>query len=412
MRFANALGWTLVHFLWQGTLIAALYALSQAILRRSSANLRYLAGCAAMLGMLAAPLLTLAVMAKRSAGPLSQVPAVIAHGKTFSDFFPLLISVWLVGVVVLSVWSAGGWAMAQRLRRRCRGPIPSEWQSRMEHLCSRVGVMKTIRVFQTALTEVPMVVGWFRPVILIPVCALTNLNVLQLEALLAHELAHIRRHDYFVNLIQTSIETLLFYHPAVWWLGGRTRDERENCCDDVAVAACGNTLVYASALADLEQCRAAAGAFAMAASNGSLVNRIRRLTSGQQLAGSGAPGWLLAVAVSFAIVMILAGSQPQLVGKEAPARKSSFVAGLAAAGYTGISVEDIIALKEHGVSPQYMKSIAESGIGKPSPKELIELHNNGVSAEHIDRARGFGLDRISVDRLVQLKQSGVLSGKR
>jgi hypothetical protein len=255
----------------------------------------------------------------------------------------------------------------------------------------------------------------------VPVCALTNLNVLQLEALLAHELAHIRRHDYLVNLVQTAIETLLFYHPAVWWLGNRIRDERENCCDDIAVAVCGSTLVYANALANLEQNRVASTRLAMAASNGSLLNRIRRLTSQPQYAGSGAPGWLLTLAVTFGVAMVLVSSTARLRGDErrldspqarkvAP-QKTSFVAGLARAGYTDISVDEIIALKEHGVSPQYMLSISAAGIGRPSPNELIQLHERGVNAEHVEQARDLGLASLSVDRLIQLKDSGILSGK-
>src|SRR3954468_23392237 len=251
----------------------------------------------------------------------------------------------------------------------------------MERLRQAVGVRRTIRVFQSALTDVPLVVGWIRPVILVPVCALTNLNILQLEALLAHELAHIRRFDYLVNLMQTAVETLLFYHPAVWWLGKQIRDERENCCDDIAVAVCGNTLVYATALAELEQSRVASARFAMAASNGSLLNRIRRLTTNHPYSSRGTAGWLVALAITFGMTVMLAGSATHLRASERHDRsenrqggpRGSFVAGSTAAGDTGSTVDEIIALKGKGVSPQYMKSIADSGIGKPFPKELIQL---------------------------------------
>ena len=98
-------------------------------------------------------------------------------------------------------------------------------------------------------------IGWLRPVILFPASALTGLSAEQLEALLAHELAHIRRYDYLVNLLQTTVETLFFYHPAVWWVSAQVRQEREHCCDDLAVAACGDVLTYARALTALEQLR-------------------------------------------------------------------------------------------------------------------------------------------------------------
>jgi len=406
MRFGNALGWTIIHFVWQGTLIAALFALARVILRRASANARYLAGCAAMLLMLAAPLLTLAALSGRTVG------GAIRQGKNMADFFPVLISVWLAGVILLSVWSAGGWVVAQRLRKQSRRLMPEEWQSRVVRICVQVGVTRTVRVFQTALTEVPMVVGWIRPVILIPVCAFANLDVMQLEALLAHELAHIRRHDYLVNLIQTAIETLLFYHPAVWWLGNRIRDERENCCDDIAVAACGSTFVYASALASLEESRVAGIHLAMAASNGSLLKRIRRLTRNPQHSSVGAPGWLIALVVSFGITVMLTGSAPRVTAKPRPVTRGSFVAAIAAAGYAGISVDDIIALKDHGLSPEYILSIARSAIDKPTPQQLIQLHDNGVNERHIEQAREFGLATVPVERVLELKQSGILSGAR
>jgi beta-lactamase regulating signal transducer with metallopeptidase domain len=415
MNFATALGWTLVHFVWEGALIAALVALAHLILRRASANLRYLSACGAMLLMLAAPVVTLLAIAGRQHTTTGHISGGESTGGV-AHYFPVLIGLWITGVVLLSVWSAGGWMMARRLRRRSRSPIPAHWQSRLEHLSRRVGVRRTVRIFQTALTDVPMVIGWLRPVILVPVCAITSLNVLQLEALLAHELAHIRRHDYLVNLVQTAIETLLFYHPGVWWLGSRIREERENCCDDIAVTVCGNTLVYASALANLEESRAAGIRLAMAASNGSLLTRIRRLTSAGQLAGSSTPGWLVTFASILGIVVLLAAPSLRLGASERRAgerpAKPSFVAGLMGAGYTDLSVDEIILLKESGVSAQYVKSVAATGFGKPGPRDLIELHNNGVKAEHLERAHGLGLKDFSVDRIVKMKQAGVLSGGR
>src|SRR5205085_11492852 len=151
------------------------------------------------------------------------------------------------------------------------------WQETLARLARRLRVSRPVRLCASALVEVPTVVGWLRPVVLLPVCALTALSAPQLEALIAHELAHIRRHDYLCNLLQTIIETLLFYHPAVWWLSKRVRIEREHCCDDAAVAATGDVLVYARALTALEQLRRRpAPALVIAANGGSLMQRIQR----------------------------------------------------------------------------------------------------------------------------------------
>src|SRR5207237_4946041 len=116
----------------------------------------------------------------------------------------------------------------------------------------RLGLPAAAHVVESALVDVPTVVGWLRPAILLPIAALASLSPEQVEAILAHELAHIRRHDYAVNVLQTFAETLLFYHPAVWWVSKRIRVEREHCCDDVAVAVCGDAVCYAEALATLE----------------------------------------------------------------------------------------------------------------------------------------------------------------
>jgi type II secretory pathway component GspD/PulD (secretin) len=145
------------------------------------------------------------------------------------------------------------------------------------NLAERLKVTRPVKLMESALVQIPTVVGWFRPVILLPASALTGLSPEQIEALLAHELAHIRRYDYLVNMFQTLVEILGFYHPAVWWISYTIRVERENCCDDLAVSVCGDKVGYARALTSMEEARFAKGELAVAASGGSLSRRIRRL---------------------------------------------------------------------------------------------------------------------------------------
>src|SRR5580693_5112634 len=142
----------------------------------------------------------------------------------------------------------------------------------------------------SALVQAPVVVGWLKPVVLVPVGALAGLPPEQIEALLAHELAHIRRHDYLVNILQSIAEALLFYHPAVWWISNHIRNERELCCDDVAVAISGDAFIYARALVDLEQYRPAHLNPALAANGGSLRERIGRLLGQPTRFSSPRPG--------------------------------------------------------------------------------------------------------------------------
>src|SRR5262249_31480014 len=160
-----------------------------------------------------------------------------------------------------------------RLVTRSASPACEPWLSLARRLSLALGVRQAVRLLESTAIEVPAVLGLLRPVILLPASAVTGLTPAQLEMILAHELAHIRRHDFLVTLFQSAVETLLFYHPAVWWISRQVRIERENCCDDLAVAVCGTPLQYARALARLEELRAEALPLAVSANGGSLMER-------------------------------------------------------------------------------------------------------------------------------------------
>lgn len=348
----QTLGWTLLHFIWQGTLVAALMGGALALLRRHSANARYTVAMVAMLLMLALPLATflhLSLASSRSMGidetmkgsisaESAQVPAAtnpsdeqsrlrsrVGRGASALSFsaplqgglgdglaslLPWLVFVWLAGVLILSIRLAGGWRRAQRLRTRAAKPLPQAWQDRLARLARKISVSRSVSVYESALVEVPTVIGWLRPVILVPASALIGLSPWHLEALLAHELAHVRRHDYLVNLLQTATEILLFYHPAVWWVSGQMRAERENDCDDLAVAATGDALVYARALAEIEGLRSGTDVarLAMAANSGSLLMRIRRLVEARHQPRSSSP-MLIGVVILVTLLALMAGAR-------------------------------------------------------------------------------------------------------
>jgi len=151
--------------------------------------------------------------------------------------------------------------------------------SKLEELKQRLRISRPVRLLKSTIVEVPVVVGWLRPVILLPASIISGLTPTDLEVILAHELAHIHRFDYLVNTFQNLVETIMFYHPAVWWISRCIREEREHCCDDVVVQLCGNKLAYARALVSLEELRGLPR-LAFAASGGSLLDRIRRLLGG------------------------------------------------------------------------------------------------------------------------------------
>lgn len=317
----DAAGWALVHSLWQGALVAALYACFAALVPGRAARVRYAGGVASLLLLLLLPVLTAGLSPHTRRGlfaresvmpegawsdpggasartpragkePAALVPdgpaaAAVQQAATWrgraeerlTALLPWLVCAWLSGVLVLASRMAGAWLLVLRLKRSAVA-VPECFEELLARVSGRLRIRRAVALCRSALVEVPTVVGHLRPVILIPAGALLGLTPRQLEAVLAHELAHVRRHDYAVNLLQTGVETLLFYHPAAWWLSGRVRAEREHACDDAAVEATGDALGYARALAALEQLRAGASppaALALAANGGSLMQRIQRL---------------------------------------------------------------------------------------------------------------------------------------
>jgi uncharacterized protein (TIGR03435 family) len=293
--WVERLGWTLVHFLWQGILIAMVYAAARRLLRRSQS--RYILGCVALALLIAAPVVTLRVLTRTEAPPpypyLGHVPvtsaaavpvansgagtAVITTTVRRDALMPWVVALWFAGAILFWFRLTGGWLIAARMRRISIRNAPAGWQRTLDHIRTRVGISHPVRLVVSALVQVPTVIGWLRPIVLMPVGALAGLPAEHVEMLLAHELAHIRRHDYLVNVLQSIAEALLFYHPAVWWISGHLRAEREVCCDDIAVALSGDAFTYACALADLESRRPAFTNAALAADGGSLPERIGRL---------------------------------------------------------------------------------------------------------------------------------------
>ncbi|MBV9958004.1 MAG: M56 family metallopeptidase, partial [Acidobacteria bacterium] len=433
---------------------------------------------------------------------------------------------------LLSLRALGGWVMAQRLKSWKTLPATAEWQETLARLSRRLKVSRTVRLCESVVAEVPTVIGWLRPVILVPVSAFVGLSPQQIEALLAHELAHIRRHDYLVNLLQTAVETLLFYHPAVWWISRQIRTEREHCCDDLAVAACGNVLTYARALAELEELRSSTGAatsqLALAAdgggTGGSLLKRIQRLIETPSSPHQRSSAWLASFVAIAAIFFICIGARTTLFSREADSRQSrtggattlqkmlfgqrmfSFVTGqsptgerarefqivvpqikesvtvtasiepnksqndpdlvlniepeladaqdgatppappappapaapaappappsgfsysyrvqdddddapsgsyidaLAELGYRNLSVDQLIEMRNHGVSPSYLKGLKGVGYELPSVETAIRLVDHGVSVGYIKKLAEIGYRNLSFDELIEAVDHGV-----
>jgi beta-lactamase regulating signal transducer with metallopeptidase domain len=359
------LGWTLAHSAWQLSAIALVYAAANATMRGAPSQARYCAACLALFAMLALPVGTFVALntsgalvstsARASATDYS--PLATSNGATggafasvksharpgealdegdanaslrmwadgrFATLLPWLALAWMCCVAVLLTRLAGGWLLNRKVRREANAAAQLHgYASALARLSARLGVMRAVRLCRSALVEVPTVVGWLRPVILVPACALAGLSAAQLEAIIAHELAHVRRHDYLVNLLQSFVETLLFYHPAVWYVSRRARAEREHACDDLAVEATGDVLVYARALAELEQLRRhppQVSQLALAASGGSLVHRIQRLLKSQPTRATSRAPAAAALVAALALAFALAGVRGAVVSRGTGAR--------------------------------------------------------------------------------------------
>ncbi len=316
-QVTERVGWTLIHFVWQATVVALVLAVALRLLRKRSASTRYIVSCLALGLTVAMPMMTIPCIevegpsaevgptppaaaamevtpvevvdvADLTAEPFEAIPLDMADGsarvpwtqraaETLRPALPYLVCGWLLGVFGLSAWHLGGWTQLQRMKRRMVRQVAAPLHAKLALLARRLDVGRAVGLLESALVEVPTVVGWIKPVILLPASVLSGLSPAQLDAILAHELGHIRRYDYLVNIIQTVVEILGFFHPAVWWVSHRVRDERENCCDDLAVQICGDSVGYARALTCLEEMRHDRPELAVAASGGSLVGRIARL---------------------------------------------------------------------------------------------------------------------------------------
>ena len=274
----SALGWTLLHSLWQILVIALLWRGAIHFAQKASASVRYNLSLAALLSIPAVSAFTFfrQYAIYRSA---SRIVNLEFEGGMFaasnpggSQFFlvprdvpafvsglepltPYLVWVYLAGLIFLSLYTMARYARLYSLKNRNIQPLPGPWQARVKSLKTRLGLSRKVRIFQSSRVSVPVVAGMIRPVILLPLAMLSSLSTDQVESILLHELYHLRRNDHYINMLQNILEIVFFYHPATWWISRRLRTERENCVDERVVEITSSPLAYAQALMTLEENR-------------------------------------------------------------------------------------------------------------------------------------------------------------
>ena len=462
----HAVAWTLLHFLWQGAALAALAAAAMAFCSRAAA--RYAIALSVLVLMFATPVATLVVFSQNeshdesasaavggsplsielagnhAAGAVDSLAPRVRRSLSSWNSFPWLVEAWLAGVAFFSLRSAGGFLLLERQRRKLSTNVNARVLEMCHMLQRRLGLKWAIRYCEGEGLQAPAVIGWFRPVVFLPLRALTGLSQEQLELVVAHELAHIQRLDPFVNVFQVVVEALLFYHPAVWWLNRRIRAEREHCCDDVAISLCGNAVEYARALTLMEEWRSVP-VLAMAANRGPLTERILRVlglgTLGAGMRGIGITGsvvCLTAALVAGNALVGIAHARPVLSGmsmlpqaaqaepespqepKPSPARPASsaqpaatansatatsYIDAMKAAGMGDLTIDELVAMKIQGVTPEYVRELHDQGL-HPDADTLVAFRVQNVTAAYIHELRGLGFNP-GPDEIIAFKVQNV-----
>ncbi|MEM8889041.1 MAG: M56 family metallopeptidase [Bacteroidota bacterium] len=324
----QTLGWTLLHSFWQIGLIALSWAILRPFLKSSSSEKRYLALMGAILTAFLCAVLTFWQLLPRQAEisimrvstvELSELPSSqqtpvilseVASEKSWTQFFnqiaPYLSVLWIIGAVIMGIRFSGGIFYIQKLRYKGLHMVDESWQIKARNLANKLRIKQNWQLKESERVSQPLTIGHFKPLILVPLGMLSSLSPDQIEAILLHELAHIKRSDFLFNMIQSLIEILFFYHPAIWWLSKEIRQEREMCCDDLAVEAMGDAFTYAETLTLLQSYRHSPQQFLTMKAKGnaqSFSKRVKRLFQENPR-----PSPWRSISATILLIVILSGS--------------------------------------------------------------------------------------------------------
>ncbi|HTA80524.1 MAG TPA: M56 family metallopeptidase [Terracidiphilus sp.] len=470
----DALAWTLIHFCWQAAAVAVVYRIASLVLARGRSEMRYALSLAALLLMvggalgtfawemrsatsspalpnIAAEMKSVALRAalQQKATPGKQVVGLVSDVSSSMNLLRWIDGLWVLGVGVLSMRSIGGWWLIQRLRATAVDEAPEALQASFARIAVALGIRRETLLRISSAVAGPITIGALRTMVLLPLSSLTLLGPEELEMVLAHELAHVRRADFLCNIAQTLVETLFFFHPAVWWIGKQIRHERELCCDDLALKICPNPVTYATALFRLEEQRARQWRLAMALngnqSHQTLRLRIARILGEPVSHGGGRavqPFSLVVACVALAASLVaappvVASFRPAMHGpiRHAAAQSaaatastavrpvtasvmhmalhnalgqasatasqkpsdelvqphSSYIERMKAAGYD-VDLDKYIAMKIQDVTPEFAQAMGQAGFGKLSADQLIACKIHGVTPEYIAQLKQQGFE--------------------
>lgn len=447
----QAISWTLIHFCWQAGLIAGLYGAANKLMTRRASRVtsqtRYLVALGALLCMLAAAAVTFTwqMLPTEPAGgvgtagssfaartgdfpriaepgvapSVSHVADAIASVEPAPRYMLWIDALWVLGVCGLSVRNFGGWWMIHRLRTRAAGLVPAEVEAAFARIASALKLQQKVLLRISDLVAGPVTVGAMRAVVLLPLSAVTSLGPDELEVVLAHELAHVKRADFLWNLVQTVMETLFFFHPAVWWVSGRVRHERELCCDDLALSVCPNPVVYASALYRLEEQRSRQMHLAMALdghqTRQTLRMRIARILGDASAVSRRSERPFSITAVAAGVVVLLL-SAPQVITSLHAMEPAAVPAPIAHAAAPVTTMMTATATHTITRETTMVRTVTQAAAAAPKAQASDESDEPAQAAEskngskphtdYIDAMRAAGYD-VDLDKLIAMKVQNV-----
>lgn len=397
----SALGWCLLQFVWQAGAIGAGYAVVRAFLPRG--NARYLAAMAALIALAVCPLVTWHLIASIPAtggsggmvvtgSAVSSAPvAKMWNWRTLVQAaLPWLVMAWAFGVAALGVRVFRQWR-GLRLMLRMAENLPG-WQARAREFTDRMGLRRMVPVLASVRVATPTLVGWLRPVVVMPLAVLARMPASQIDLVLAHELAHLKRFDHIANLFQVVLETLFFYHPVVHWISREARNERELCCDALALRVTGGKRRdFVAALAGLEEFRAGHAGLALAASGGVLAERAWFIAGAAQQRPQ---GHRRHYALLMLAVTLLAGSGWAWWRDAAWQQRTAALVAANNASVLHLAMQDVLhasaMLPMHDISakptlqPVHDAPVPATGIDEAPAVAPVQLNPPGRPALHLD----------------------------
>ncbi len=328
-NLSSALGWTLVHSVWQGVVILLVFSILFQIYKQNS-TLKYWVGIGALGLQVLASVLTflwifepnftvnnfsentttdlsaLMITANLPTAQNLEISGLLKAQIFLNTHLDLLVNIWVLGIIFLTLKLMGGFIYVQNLKVKQTYFLDNATEKIFKNLVKKVQIKQPVYLFESALAKTPMTIGHFEAVILLPMGLATGLSVKELEAVLAHELAHIYRADYLVNILQTLVEILFFFHPAIWYISAKIREERENCCDDLAMEMVGDKIHLAKALTNIELFRQRESlAMAFGGNKQNLLSRIQRILGVNSSKSKSYDGFLALILVIFASIFYL-----------------------------------------------------------------------------------------------------------